>query len=115
MKGDFTMVKNLIFGLVSTVLIAGNTTPKCIAENGSIELKRVYADTMLVTEVIQLEDETYLLELEDVTGNVWEYETDIDDLAVDDSVAVLMDNMNTVSIYDDEIVGLNYSGWTLTK
>lgn len=109
------MVKNLIFGVLSTVLVVGATTPKCIAENGSVELKRVYADTMLVTDVTELEDATYLLELEDATGNVWEYETDIDDLAVNDSVAVLMDNMNTVSIYDDEIIGVNYSGWQLTK
>lgn len=109
------MVKNLIFGVLGAVLVAGATTPKCIAENGSVELKRVYADTMLVTDVIELEDATYLLELEDVTGNIWEYETDIDDLAVNDSVAVLMDNMNTISIYDDEVIGLNYAGWNLTR
>ena len=109
------MVKNLIFGVLSTVLVAGVTTPKCIAENGSVELNRVYASIMMVTDVTELEDETYLLELEDATGNIWEYETDIDDLAVDDSVAVLMDNMNTVSIYDDEVIGLNYAGWRLNR
>ena len=107
------MVKNLIFGLISTVLVAGATAPKNIADNGVIELKRAYTNVMMVTDVVELEDETYLLELEDATGNVWEYETDIDDLAVNDTVAVLMDNMNTVSIYDDEVVGLNYSGWEL--
>ena len=107
------MVKNLIFGLISTVLVAGATTPKNIADNGVIELKRAYASVMVVTDVVELEDATYLLELEDATGNVWEYETDIDDMAINDTVAVLMDNMNTVSIYDDEVVGLNYSGWEL--
>lgn len=109
------MFKNLIFGVLSTVLVAGATTPKCIAENGYVELNRAYASVMMVTDVTELEDETYLLELEDATGNVWEHETDIDDLAVNDTVAVLMDNMNTVNIYDDEVVGLNYSSWTLTK
>lgn len=115
LKGDFTMVKNLIFGVLSTVLVAGTTTPKCIAENGSVELNRAYASIMMVTDVIELEDETYLLELEDATGNVWEYETDMDDMFIDDAVAVLMDNMGTVEIYDDEVIGLNYSSWTLTK
>lgn len=109
------MVKNLIFGVLSTVLLASVDVPKNIANNGSVELNRVYADTMLVTDVTELEDETYLLELEDVTGNVWMYETDIDDLAVNDSVAVLMDNMGTVKIYDDEVIGLNYSGWRLNR
>lgn len=109
------MVKNLIFGVLSTVLVAGGATPKCIAENGSVELNRAYASVMIVTDVVELEDETYLLELEDATGNVWEYETDMDDMFIDDAVAVLMDNMGTVEIYDDEVIGLNYSSWTLTK
>lgn len=109
------MVKNLIFGVLSTILVAGATTPKCIAENGSVELNRAYASVMMVTDVVELEDETYLLELEDATGNVWEYETDMDDMFIDDAVAVLMDNMGTAEIYDDEVIGLNYSSWTLTK
>ncbi len=109
------MVKNLIFGVLSTVLVTGGATPKCIAENGSVELNRAYASVMIVTDVVELEDETYLLELEDAAGNVWEYETDMDDMFIDDAVAVLMDNMGTVEIYDDEVIGLNYSSWTLTK
>jgi len=109
------MVKNLIFGVLGAVLVASGATPKSVADNGAVELNRVYADTMLVTEVTELEDATYLLELEDYNGNIWEYETDIDDMFVDDAVAVLMDNMGTAEIYDDEIIGLNYSGWTLTK
>lgn len=109
------MVKNLIFGVLGAVLVAGGATPKCIAENGSVELNRVYASVMMVTDVVELEDETYLLELEDATGNIWEYETDMDDMFIDDAVAVLMDNMGTVEIYDDEVIGLNYSSWILTK
>ena len=109
------MVKNLIFGVLGAVLVTGGATPKCIAENGSVELNRVYASVMMVTDVIELEDETYLLELEDATGNIWEYETDMDDMFIDDAVAVLMDNMGTVEIYDDEVIGLNYSSWILTK
>ena len=112
------MVKNLIFGVLGVALTVGNTftfAPKNIADKGTVELNRVYVDVMNVDNVIELEDETYLLFLEDVTGNIWEYETDADDYIVNDSVGVLMDNMGTVSIYDDEVIGVNYSGWTLSR
>lgn len=109
------MVKNLIFGVLGAILVAGSTTPKNIADNGYIELKRAYMTVMQVTNVSELEDETYLLELEDYNGNIWEYETDMEDMFIDDTVAVLLDNMGTAGIYDDEVIGLNYSSWSLTK
>ena len=118
LKGDFTMVKNLIFGVLGVALTVGNTftfAPKNIADKGAVELNRVYVDVMNVDNVIELEDETYLLVLEDCTGNIWEYETDADDYFSGDCVGVLMDNVGTVSIYDDEIIGVNYASWTLTK
>lgn len=112
------MIKTALFGVIgATMLFNSNpmNTPKNIADNGSIDLNRVYTDVMLITDVEELEDYTFLLTLEDCNGNMWQYETDGDDYFIDDCVAVLMDNMNTVSIYDDEIIGVNYSAWTLTK
>ena len=72
---------------------------------GTIDLSRLYADTMRVTNVMELEDNrTYLLELEDGNGNIWEYESDDGNWFVGDCASVIMDNMNTKTIYDDEII-----------
>lgn len=82
---------------------------------GEISLNRVYSNTMEVIDVVNLGDDTQLIELEDYNGNVWEYETDSTDLLVDDCVSVTMDNMGTDIIYDDEIIGLRYNAWILNR
>lgn len=45
--------------------------------------------------------------VEDSTGNLWDYEVDADAVpAVGTQVTLFMQDMNTESIYDDQIVGV---------
>ena len=50
-----------------------------------------------------------ILYLRDCNGFIWKYETDIDDLYINDIVSCVMYNNETELIYDDEIINLNYS------
>jgi hypothetical protein len=111
------MVKNLILGLLGAVtLFTGINTcaPVETPVSGQISLNRAYSRTMLVTDVRDLNDGTYLLTMEDCNGFIWEYETDGDDYFIDDCVSVIMDNMETPLIWDDEIVSVNYNAWNLS-
>lgn len=74
-----------------------------------------YPNTMKVTDITDLKDNTQVIELEDYNGNVWEYETDSTDLFINDTVSVILDDMGTDIIYDDEIVSIRYNAWTITR
>lgn len=75
----------------------------------------LYPNTMKVTDITDLKDNTQVIELEDYNGNVWEYETDNTDLFINDTVSVILDDMGTDIIYDDEIVSIRYNAWTITR
>lgn len=68
-----------------------------------------------MTDITDLKDNTQVIELEDYNGNVWEYETDSTDLFINDTVSVILDDMGTDIIYDDEIVSIRYNAWTITR
>lgn len=104
---------NTILALTTALITA--FTPTMHNNVGTANLSRLYADTMRVSDVITLEDETYLLELEDGNGNVWEHESDNGDWFIGDCASVIMDNMNTKTIYDDEIIDIFYSSWYLER
>ena len=103
------MIKNALFAVLGAFTVAGSTM------HGQIDLSRIYADTMLITDITNFDDGTCVLELEDYNGFIWECETDADDFFIDDAVSVLMDNMGTKEIWDDEIIDVYYSGWYLEK
>lgn len=104
---------NTILALTTALVTA--LTPTMHNNVGTVDLSRLYANTMRVSDVITLEDETYLLELEDGNGNIWEYESDDGDWFIGDCASVIMDNVNTSVIYDDEIVDVFYSAWYLER
>ena len=62
----------------------------------------VYAALTVVTE-----DVVYCV---DFSGNEWSF-TGIEDWMVGDFCSMVMDNMGTKCIYDDEIVSTRYTGW----
>lgn len=105
------MIKTALFGLIGAMVL----TPTINNVGGEISLNRAYSNTMIVNEVIDLEDDTQVIVLEDYNGNIWEYETDSTDLFKNDCVSVILDNMNTPIIYDDEIVSIRYNAWNLTR
>lgn len=67
----------------------------------------IYPNTYIVVAVDQQED---VIVLEDFNGNVWVWEG-AEDWFVGDVASALMDDQNTGSIYDDEILMLRYTGY----
>lgn len=67
----------------------------------------VYAALTVVTEVDEEEDVVYCV---DFSGNEWSF-TGIEDWMVGDFCSMVMDNMGTKCIYDDEIISTRYTGW----
>ena len=67
----------------------------------------VYPQTFIVENI---EEENDLLVLLDFNDNEWEWEG-IEDYAIGDVVAAIMDDNETDIIYDDEIITIRYAGY----
>lgn len=61
--------------------------------------------------VYELDRENDLVTVEDVNGNLWQFEG-CKDWEINDICSMLMNGCGTTSIYDDEIVIVRYSGTT---
>ena len=59
-------------------------------------------------QIISIEEN--LVIVEDLSGNAWTF-CGSEDWAIGDIVAMIMDNMNTSTIYDDEIIDIRYCGY----
>ena len=68
----------------------------------------------LDTQVSSIDNDTDLVTCEDGNGNLWEF-YGINGRKVGDKVALLMDNMGTTKIEDDEICGATYGTWIFEK
>ena len=66
-----------------------------------------YAKAAIVTSVDRAAD---AVTFEDCNGNLWEWEG-VEDWAVGDGAALLMNNHGTKNIYDDEIISAKYENW----
>lgn len=66
-----------------------------------------YPATMVVVSVDYDADEVALL---DYNGDVWVI-FGCEDWSVYDIAAAIMDDHNTATIYDDEVVSVRYDGW----
>ena len=60
--------------------------------------------------VVEINEEENLVFVEDFNGNVWAFEG-IEDWFIGDICAMIMDDMDTETIYDDEIVMVRCCGW----
>lgn len=89
-------MKRFILCLAASLLVA---TTACAS---------LYPETMIVTGVDENED---VLCLETATGEMF-YAMGIEDYCLGDLVSVIMNDMETSSIWDDEIVMLRYSGFS---
>lgn len=67
----------------------------------------LYPASMIVVEVNQ---DTDMVTLQDFNGFLWQFEG-VEDWVVNDICACIMNDMNTESIFDDEIVETRYCGW----
>ena len=70
-----------------------------------------YANTACVVAVSPGTDTVVV---EDFSGNLWAF-YGVEDWQIGDCVSLVMDDAGTEEIYDDEILSVRYSGWTLVR
>ena len=71
---------------------------------------RFYA---LTTQVVEIDRDAGIVTVEDANGNLWEFEG-VEDWEVGDCASMIMSDNGTDAIFDDEILDIRYSNWTLT-
>jgi hypothetical protein len=75
------------------------------------QVNNYYALTAQVVKIDRAQD---IVTVEDSVGNLWEF-YGVEDWEIGDCASMVMDDMGTDRIYDDEIVNVRYAAWTLTK
>lgn len=60
--------------------------------------------------VFELDEENDLVIIEDFNGNLWDFEG-IEEWMIGNICSVIMDDIGTETIFDDEIVSVRYDGW----
>ena len=66
----------------------------------------------LTTQVIEIDEESDAVVVEDFNGNLWEF-YGIEDWQVGDCASLIINSRGTVSVEDDRIEDARYSAWTL--
>ena len=72
---------------------------------------RTYAAT---GRVMAISTGTDTVIVEDYNGNLWAF-YGVEDWQEGDCVSLVMSDAGTEEIYDDEILSVRYSGWTLVR
>lgn len=99
---------NTMDKILIAMLIAALFFTMCFIVGAQAEEQHeLYPTAGIVYNVDHFADMVYIVTFD---GQEWAYEG-VEDWAVGDIVAMLMNNMGTESIYDDEIVAVNYLGW----
>ena len=75
------------------------------------QVNNYYALTAQVVKIDRTQD---IVTVEDSVGNLWEF-YGVEDWEIGDCASMIMNDMGTDRIYDDEIVNVRYAAWTLTK
>lgn len=76
-----------------------------------LSISMAYADIYPTTVIVRDFDYQYdLVICEDYNGNEWIFEG-IEDWDIDDMISMIMDDMDTSIIEDDEIIMVRYSGY----
>ena len=68
----------------------------------------------LTTVVSSVEHSTDTVEVEDGNGTIWAF-TGCEDWQIGDTCSLIMSDNGTANIYDDEIVKIKYSSFTIRK
>lgn len=97
----------IIIGLWLFTIAAIDTTNN----TNEITTESIYAMT---TKVVDIDKESDIVTVKDSTGNLWEF-YGVEDWEIGDCASMVMNNMGTDSIYDDEIISAQYAAWTLTE
>lgn len=68
----------------------------------------------LTAQVVKIDKTQDIVTVEDSVGNLWEF-YGVEDWEIGDCASMVMDDMGTDRIYDDEVANVRYATWTLTK
>lgn len=99
---------NVMNKILTALLIAALFFTMCLIVNAQAEGQNgLYPTAGIVHNVDYFADMIYIVTFD---GQEWAYEG-AEDWAIGDIIAMLMDDMGTELIYDDEIVAVNYLGW----
>ena len=82
-----------------------------IAVSGYFSADRYYANSAVVVEINRENDS---VTCEDYNGTLWVFEG-AEDWQLGDGVSLVMDDMGTPGIYDDEIKDARYTAWVFSK
>lgn len=80
-------------------------------ENTQRENNNLYP---LTTRVIQIDEDSDCVSIEDCNGNLYSF-IGIEEWETDMTCTVIMDSKGTKTIYDDEIVSVRYSSFSIGK
>ena len=89
--------------LAAIAIMSGESLGKWKMEK---QIKNLYPLSARIVSINETADE---ITAEDVNGNLWGF-TGIEDYALGDTVALIMNSKGTRNIKDDEIVSSRYSG-----
>lgn len=102
---------------VNTIDWTGSNQIKTAADArlGSFEVEYtggIRLDVLMVSGVENIGGYDYIMTGIDQNGHEWQVvDEDLCDMYEGDIIAVMFDDMGTISIYDDEIIAWRYSGW----
>lgn len=93
------MKSKIVTGFILAIFLAIPLTaePQIPAE--------IYPSFGLVTDISETGWGAYIVTVSDFEGFSYAYYSEDGDLQKGDGIAFMMDNMNTISIYDDQIIG----------
>lgn len=72
------------------------------------DYNNLYAIAMVVYKT---DIENNIIIFRDFNGNLWQYQTEVEDWLIGDIAEILMDNNDTKIIYDDIILDARYCGY----
>ncbi len=98
------LVVSFIVLVIAIMLIA------CVTCEATVE-HELYA---LTTVVVNLDYDNDVVTVEDFNGFLWEFEG-CEDWCEGDCCSMVMDDMGTDLIFDDEIINVKYDAWNLER
>lgn len=101
------MKKVIVSFIIVILIIMAIACITCDAE----ARHKLYA---LTTVVVNVDYDNDVVTVEDFNGFLWEFEN-CDDWFEGDCCSMVMDDMGTEIIFDDEIISVRYNAWNLER
>ena len=95
-----------LLGVTTTITAVASYFTVCTLKASSTCNQSFYPETGMVTNANE-----NLITVVCQNGNTFKFKDDIDEWIAGDVCSMIMDNNKTVSVYDDRIVSVRYSGY----